>query len=176
MNTAIWSQRLLRCKRRFIHTCLIANLVLVVIPCNAQSSTALTTVAPSKAREGGSPPPKANPPLTEREEEMLLLIESLQERVARLEALNAANSKDTSLDTGVGAKKASPDAPTTTAVTAPPTPKDTPTPIVAAAIPPAAGLPGAFWLPPTARASPGRAGRSIKRQIACLHPRCTPGL
>ena len=137
MSAAMLSRRLLRCKRQFTRACLIANLFLVVLPCNAQSSMPLKTVGPSKARDGGSSPPKANPPLTEREEEMLLLIESLQERVARLEALNAANSKGTSLDTGVEAKKASPDALTTTVVTASPTPKDTPTPIVAAAIPPA---------------------------------------
>src|SRR5579871_4049390 len=108
MSTAILSrQRLRECKRFFVPICLAVNLILVVLPCNAQSSTPLTTNGPSDAGDNASSPPKANPPLTEREEEMLQLIQSLQDRVARLEALRVTDSKSTNLDTDVESKKAS---------------------------------------------------------------------
>jgi hypothetical protein len=106
--------------------------MLVAFPCNAQPSAPETTSGLSDSTGNPSSAPKASPPLTEREEEMLQLIQSLQERVARLEALNAANSKSSNPVTGEEPKKASANVLASTTVTVPPTPKDDPKPAVEA--------------------------------------------
>jgi hypothetical protein len=84
----------------------------------------LTINGPSDAGDNASSPPKANPPLTEREEEMLQLIQSLQDRVARLEALRATDSKSTNLDTDLETKRAAANVLAATVVAVPPTSRD----------------------------------------------------
>jgi hypothetical protein len=137
MSTAILSRRRLReCKRFLVLAFLVVNLMFVALPCKAQSSS-LSTNGPSDARDTASSPPKATPPLTEREEEMLQLIQSLQDRVARLEAERATSSKNINPDTDVEAKKASANVLAATVVAVPPTRGDIANPINEAATSPA---------------------------------------
>lgn len=143
MSTAILSRRRLReCKRFFVLACLVVSLILVALPCNAQSSGPLTINGPSDAGDNASSPPKATPPLTEREEEMLQLIQSLQDRVARLEALRATDSKSTNLDTDVETKSASANVLAATVAAVPPTSRDIANPIDGAAGSPVEGVKG----------------------------------
>jgi hypothetical protein len=108
MRAVISISRDFRERQRFlVRACLSVSLFLVVHPCNSQSSTPSTVNGPSDAIDSAPSTPKVSPPLTEREEEMLRLIQSLQHRVARLEAERTTESKDVSLDTEVEAKKAS---------------------------------------------------------------------
>ncbi len=84
-------------------------------PANAPAAAAGKDAAPRLVQTGDATPPppqKDEAPLTEREKEMMALIKSLQERVAKLEAAQAAAGTPLASSAGAAAPEAAPQAPT----------------------------------------------------------------
>ena len=91
MDSAILTPtRLRKCRSFFFGVGLAISLSTVLS--FGQATTALKNEPQPNPGDDALVPPTGGPPLTAREEEMLLLIKSLQERVARLEAKGTVDS------------------------------------------------------------------------------------